>query len=138
MFRVRNIEKDKWEIGEFYVSHDGVLVKVNREKSMFGNEKISIKLLSDVKYVWQQDTGYSDKHGNYIYEGDICKITVGDEHIVCVVAYIPSRASYMLLDNKYSAYYTFHNEVREQIEVVGNVFDNDNLVEFEYIKETNE
>lgn len=131
MFRVRNIEKDKWEIGEFYVSHDGVLAKVNRLKSMFGNEKISIKLLSDVKYVRQQDTGYADKYGNRIYEGDICKITIDDEHIICVVAYIPSRASYMLLDNKYSAYYTFHNEVREQIEVVGNVFDNKNLVELE-------
>jgi len=131
MFRVRNIKEDKWEIGEFYVSHDGVLAKVNREKSIFGNEKISIKLLPDTKYVWQQDSGYDDKYGNHIYEGDICKITIDDEHIICVVAYIPSRASYMLLDNKHSAYYTFHNEVREQIEVVGNVFDNKNLVELE-------
>lgn len=138
MFRVRNIKDNKWEIGEFYISYNGDLVRVNREKSMFNKEKVSIKLLPDTKYVWQQDSGYNDKYGNRIYEGDICKITIDDEHIICVVAYIPSRASYMLLDNKHSAYYTFHNEVREQIEVVGNVFDNDNLVEFEDIKETNE
>lgn len=138
MFRVRNIKDDKWESGEFFISHNGDLAKVSVTKSMFGNEKTSIRLLLESNYVWQQDTGYDDKYGNRIYEGDICKITIDDEHIICVVAYIPSRASYMLLDNKHSAYYTFHNEVREQIEVVGNVFDNKNLVEFEEDEEVAE
>lgn len=66
MFRVRNIKDNKWEIGEFYISYNGDLVRVNREKSMFNKEKVSIKLLPDTKYVWQQDSGYNDKYGNRI------------------------------------------------------------------------
>lgn len=134
MFRVRDTKENKWLRGDYYLSQKGDLL--SSDKKMFGTEKLS--LMSETRYVWQQDTGYDDKNGQRIYEGDICRINIDDEFIICVVAYIPSRASYMLLDNKHSAYYTFHNEVREQIEVVGNVFDNDNLVEFEDIKETNE
>lgn len=127
MFRVRDIKQNKWLRGDYYLSQNGDLL--SSDKKMFGTEKLS--LMSETRYVWQQDTGYDDKNGQRIYEGDICAINVDDESIICVVAYIPSRASYMLLDNKYSAYYTFHNEVREQIEVVGNVFDNNNLIELE-------
>lgn len=134
MFRVRDTKENKWLRGDYYLSQNGDLL--SSDKKMFGAEKLS--LMSDTRYVWQQDIGYDDKNGKHIYEGDICKIAVGDEHIICVVAYIPSRASYMLLDNKYSAYYTFHNEVREQIEIVGNVFENQNLVEFEEAEEVSE
>lgn len=134
MFRVRDIKENKWLRGDYFISQNSDLLML--EKKSFGRENLS--LMSDTRYVWQQDTGYDDKNGQRIYEGDICKITVGDEHIICVVAYIPSRASYMLLDNKYSAYYTFHNEVREQIEIVGNVFENQNLIEFEEAEEVSE
>ena len=123
MFRVRNIKDDKWEIGEFHISNNGDLMKVNVTKSKFGKEKIDINLLSENKYVWQQDIGYDDKYGNHIYEGDICRIETSDGFIMCVVAYIPSRASYMMLDNENSKYYEFHNEAKDYIEIVGNVFD---------------
>ncbi len=131
MFRVRNIKDNKWEVGEFHISNNGDLMKVNVEKTAFGKEKISMKLLSDSKYVWQQDIGYDDKHGNHIYEGDICRIETSNGFIVCVVAYIPSRASYMMLDNENSKYYEFFVEARDYIEIVGNVFDNENLAKFE-------
>ena len=134
MFRVRDTKEDKWLRGDYYLSQNGDLLSY--DKKMFNKEKLS--LMSETRYVWQQDTGYDDKNGQRIYEGDICRITIGDKHIICVVAYIPSRASYMLLDNKYSAYYTFHNEVREQIEVIGSVFENQNLVEFEEAEEVSE
>lgn len=134
MFRVRDTKENKWLRGDYYLSQNGDLL--SSDKKMFGTEKLS--LMSETRYVWQQDTGYDDRNSQRIYEGDICKINIDDECIICVVAYIPSCASYMLLDNKHSAYYTFHNEVRERIEVVGNVFENNNLIEFEEAEEVSE
>lgn len=134
MFRIWDNKQQCWLRGDYYLSQNGDLL--SSDKKVFGTEKLS--LMSDTRYVWQQDTGYDDKNGQRIYEGDICRITIDNEHIVCIVSYIPSRASYMLLDNKYSAYYTFHNEVRELIEIVGNVFENQNMIEFEEAEEVSE
>lgn len=134
MFRIWDNKQQCWLRGDYYLSQNGDLL--SSDKKVFGTEKLS--LMSEARYVWQQDTGYDDKNGQRIYEGDICRITIDNEHIVCIVSYIPSRASYMLLDNKYSAYYTFHNEVRELIEIVGNVFENQNMIEFEEAEEVSE
>lgn len=135
MFRVRNIESNKWEIGEFYISHRGDLVQIKTTKPKFGKERVSIKLLSDNKYVWQEDIGYDDKNSNPIFEGDICKIETAEKTVVCVVAYVPSCAAYMLLDNKESKFYNFYNKTRNLIEIVGNVFEDHDLIEFEEDKE---
>lgn len=138
MFRVRNIKDNKWEIGEFYISHRGDLVQIKTTKSKFGKEKISMRLLSDNKCVWQEDIGYDDKNGNPIFEGDICRIRNAEGFVICVVAYIPSYAAYMLLDNKESKYYEFYNEIRDRIEIVGNIFDSRNLIELEEGEEVSE
>lgn len=127
MYRLYDNKEKKWVKDDFYVSFFGDVYL--SKKTLLGNDKMS--LASDTRYTLHQDIGYYDKNGRLIFEGDICEIIVDGESIVCMIAYVAERASYMLLDNKYSAYYMFHNNVREQIEVVGNIFENYNLVEFE-------
>lgn len=131
MFRVYDTKEQCWLCGDYYISQYGDLF--SSEEKMFGNVKLHLK--SDNRYIWQQDIGYFDKNDQLIFEGDICEITVDDTVIVCVVAYIPERAAYMLLDYKYNAYYQFYDEVKELISVVGNVCENQNLIEFEQEEE---
>ena len=130
MFRIWDNKQQCWLRGDYYLSQNGDLL--SSDKKMFGTEKLS--LMSEARYVWQQDTGYDDKNGRRIYEGDICRIEISNGAAVCVVAYIPSRAAYMLLDNNKSEFYGFYNEARDKIEIVGNVFDDQNLAVFEEIE----
>lgn len=104
-----------------------------KKKWVLGLFSKKLKLLFGEKdrYYIHHSLEYYDKNYIPVYEGDICRITPGDEPILCVVAYIPDRAAYMLLDYKHDVYYRFHDEVRDMIEVVGNVLENPELVEFE-------
>lgn len=127
MYRLYDHKLGEWVRDDFYVSFFGDVYL--SKKTLFGNDKMS--LASENRYTLHQDIGYYDKNGKLIFEGDICKIVVDGEVIVCMVAYVPERASYMLLDYKYNAYYQFYEGVKELIEVIGNVLENQNLVEFE-------
>lgn len=134
MFRVRDIKEDKWLRGDYFLSQNDDLVML--EKKAFGRGKISI--MSDTRYVCQRDIGYDDKNGRRIYEGDICRISTDEKVADCVVAYVPSYAAYMMFDYKNSEYYEFYQEVQERTTVVGNVFENKNLIEVEEVSETEE
>lgn len=124
-FRVYDNVERKWLRGVQYLAKNGDLLM--SEHKWFGKEKTS--LMSDTRYTWHQDIGYADKNGKLIYEGDVCKIETADGPVVCVVSYIPSYAAYMLAakhivdDKEEVVLYGFHEEVRDLIEVVSNVFD---------------
>jgi uncharacterized phage protein (TIGR01671 family) len=87
-------------------------------------------------YVVQQFTGMLDKNGKEIYEGDIVK-TIYEEMPIAVVQYAFEFCSYRLLtiDNKSFALRTFRYENEKPIglvdvieEVIGNIFENENLL----------
>ena len=127
MYRLYDHKEKAWVRDDFYVSFFGDVYL--SKKTLFGNDKMS--LASENQYTLHQDIGYYDKNGRLIFEGDICEIVIDDKVLVCVVAYVAERASYMLLDYKYNSYYQFYEGVKERVEVIGNVLENQNLVEFE-------
>lgn len=117
-FRVYDDYEKHWANGEFCLSNLGDLFKIN--KTMFGKDKL--ELLSSNRYITHKYIGACDKYGTPIYEGDICRNTE-DNDIEGVVAYSEDHASYYVFDNKYNAYYGLVEANREEMVVVGNVFD---------------
>lgn len=121
-FRVWDSVEKKWLVEMLYIANNGDLL--SSEQKMFGKEKTN--LLSESRYIVHQDIQYLDKNDVLIYEGDICRIQTADGEKMCVVAYIPSFASYNLIEINFDdpIVYGFYEEVKELIEVVGNVCDN--------------
>ena len=123
MYRLYDNKEKAWVRDDFYVSFFGDVYL--SKKTLFGNDKMS--LVPENRYTLHKDIGYYDRIGRLIFEGDVCEIVVDDKIITCVVAYVPERAAYMLLDYEYNSYYQFYNEIKEYIKVVGNVFDKEEV-----------
>ena len=122
MYRVFDSLKHCWVKKNIYLAPNNDLFVST--KTLFGAEKLS--LVSDNRYIWHKDIGLNDKNNVRIFEGDICKVEHLD--IIGVIAYIPEYASYCLLDDKNLKYYLLGEDRCKDIEVIGNVFDNQDLL----------
>ena len=122
MYRVYSKNEKKWLKEGVYLSPNNDLYI--SKKTLFGTEKLI--LVSDNKYIWHKDIGLYDKNDTLIFEGDICRIEHLD--IVGVIAYASERASYYIFDDKNSKYYTVRVDYCKQIEVIGNICENQNLL----------
>ena len=118
MFRVYDNVTHKWCADEFCLSSYGDLFIV--KNTVFGNDKI--ELVSENRYTVHNYIGANDKYGNPIFEGDIVRHTEDDD-ISGVVAYHAEHAEYYVFDEKHGAYYILIAENRDEMQVVGNVFD---------------
>lgn len=118
MFRVYDNVIHKWCHEEFCLSSYGDLYVV--KNTVFGNDKI--ELVDDNRYTVHNYIDANDKYNNPIFEGDIVKYT-GDDDISGVVAYHSEHASYYVFDEEHGAYYRLIAENRDEMQVVGNVFD---------------
>lgn len=127
-FRVYDKKNEEWvkNLQDFYLAYNNDLYISN--KRPLGTEKLS--LVSTEKYVYQVDIGLSDANGNLIFEGDICKIK-HLEDVIGVITYVNEHASYYLLDYKNSKYYPLTEEHCRQIEIIGNIFENKDLISSE-------
>ena len=129
MYRVYDKQKKRWLKHGIYLAPNGELYIL--EKTVF-KKKEKLVAVSDDRYIYHRDIGLTDKNDVLIYEGDIVEAMINeDETINAEVAYVDHIASYVLLDYKAGRYYSLGTERAKLIEVIGNVFDTPELLEFE-------
>ena len=122
MYRVYDNKEKKWLREGFFLSPNGDMYI--SKKTLFSNKLV---LASEQRYVLQHEVGMNDRNGKLIFEGDICKIAA--RNVIGVIAYIPEHASYYLLDDKNLRYYPLYEKlIGEQVEVIGNVCENNDLL----------
>lgn len=134
LFKAKRLDNGEWIIGSLIQNpfFKGVRSWISSEQE----DKTRLKSISRTQALWNsievdstticQCTGLKDKNGNLIWENDIVKInnskvnvliTFGDFEIICT---IPSEK-----------YYKHRLEYDTEYEVVGNIFDNPELLESE-------
>ena len=81
----------------------------------------------DVEFM--ENTGLKDKNGKYIYEGDI--VTVNGTWN-CIIEYKQSSCAFVLksIDSRWSTgYFSNYDDIEKMLEVIGNIYENEELVE---------
>lgn len=130
-FRVweeREKEYDTWsyildESGNLYRNTYGALIECDKKD-----------------YIIEQYTGLKDKNGKEIYEGDI--VAVKDDDIPFALVNALTTEKWLVRFNKHRASFTmvkstrrrnfirtFQNTKQDDIEVIGNIHENDDLLE---------
>ena len=78
---------------------------------------------------FMENTGLKDKNGKYIYEGDIVTVNGNWD---CIIEYKQSSCAFVLksIDSRWSmGYFSNYDDIEEMLEVIGNIYENKELVE---------
>lgn len=88
--------------------------------------RTKLKLVSDKNFVVTNSINMMDLNNVLIYEGDILAHSNGE--IVGQVYYCSERAAYVLLDYITNHYFPLGSGITKALKIVGNVFENPDLV----------
>ncbi len=121
MYRVFDLENKEWCTNTVAVlSYGGIFGIVHKA---FGLTQL--KPLSTTRFVTHKSIDLLDKNNQMIFEGDILQ---AERDITGVVSYAPELASFVLLNYTTSEYYLLGTEICQHLTIVGNVFDNEELL----------
>ena len=124
MYRVRDVKHNKWIEKGVYLNPIGDLVKIKK-----GFLRTKEKLLNPSNYEFQYSTGIKDKNNILVYEGDIIIADIMGEEIKTLCVFSDYTCSYVLLDFISNKYYTLSKDKNRSIKVIGNIYDNKELME---------
>lgn len=139
-FRGKRLYENKdWKYGFYYIFKDNIGKEfhniLNDEEEVTVNQYGStVPVFTNVdKNTLGQYTGLHDKNGKEIYEGDIVEIKTRIDNIVAKIEWDEAYLSYVIIteDVRY-----FNENLGDfldyNIEVIGNIYDNPELLKEEY------
>ena len=120
LFKAKRKDNGKWVEGD--AIHEPIGMSIRHEKN-----GMSVRVPVDPDTLCQY-TGLTDKNGQKIWENDIVRNEEGD---IGVVQWFEEHAAFMIWNKtKNCVYYLAENDF-SKIEIVGNEFDNPELLEVE-------
>ena len=126
MYRVRDTEKNCWVVDNVFLSPLPEDILYIIKKSIFGCAKLEV---APDTYVYQRYIELTDKNLAPVFEGDIIRAqTDEDKFVTGIVVYAEEFSGYIILCHETNEWFSLGTEVSEHIEVIGNVFDNKDLL----------
>ena len=128
LFRAKHsLKSKKWHIGNLVEEPDGLYLRDNKN---------NIMVYIQDQYTICQCTGLKDKNGNLIWENDICRrILLPTKRIEknFRIAYVPYKCclSAIDLDGSNITFLSDYINNQYEVEVIGNIFDDPELLEVE-------
>lgn len=140
LFKAKRIDNGEWVQGNLVYSEDSedgweTLIILTRESNMFTKDGSKGNLGFENWYRVDQDTicqctGLRDKNNKLIWENDIVKVKYSDNfEEITEVAY--SKNGYSPYSNEYGCEDCCSEREVSEVEVIGNIFDNKELLESE-------
>ena len=121
LFRGKRTDNGEWETGSLVIIRDGC-----SDKEVFIADKMTGYHTPVISETVGQYTGLTDKNGVKIFEGDIVSL-VKHDGLIYKVVYVPCR--YELVNSKGVNCFVLDIYKSENIEVIGNIHDNPELLE---------
>ena len=113
------------------VNVETLFIGINR--LCFGNSKTEDLFFRDFEEVeLMQYTGFKDKNGKEIYEGDIMKYKFPyDRRLkhISPVSYLDTQASFGIVDSYGNNIPLYDITANNYFEIIGNIYENKNLLE---------
>lgn len=139
-FRAKRIDNNKWTYGgliqadDYCIIDQGNELYVERDYNFRGDTHFFqlSGVMCDEKTIGQF-TGLLDKNGKEIYEGDIVRVYAKYGIFNIVVKWSNDSIAFMAcyVDGEQSPFSWFTNLLVYELEVIGNVFDNPDLIKEE-------
>lgn len=126
LYRAKHsLNSKKWHIGNLVEEPDGLYLRDNKNNIMV--------YIQDPSTICQC-TGLKDKNGNLIWENDICRrILLPTKRIKTIfrIAYVPYKCclSAIDLDGSNVTFLSDYINNQYEVEVIGNIFDNPELLQ---------
>ena len=121
IFRGKRMDNGEWVKGYLYITHTGAH-EIGSYDAEINIERFTFDVIPETV---GQYTGLTDKNGVRIFEGDIISLVKHDSLIYKVV-YVPCR--YELVNSKGVNCFVLDIYKSENIEVIGNIHDNPELL----------
>ena len=121
LFRGKRTDNGEWVKGYLYITHIGAH-EIGSYDAEINIERLTFDVLPETV---GQYTGLTDKNGVKIFEGDIVSL-VKHDGLIYKVVYVPCR--YELVNSKGVNCFVLDIYKSENIEVIGNIHDNPELL----------
>ena len=121
IFRGKRTDNGEWVKGYLYITHIGAH-EIGSYDAEINIERLTFDVIPEPV---GQYTGLTDKNGKRIFEGDIVSL-VKHDGLIYKVVYVPCR--YELVNSKGVNCFVLDIYKSENIEVIGNIHDNPELL----------
>ena len=121
IFRGKRTDNGEWVKGYLYITHIGSH-EIGSYDAEINIERLTFDVIPETV---GQYTGLTDKNGKRIFEGDIVSL-VKHDGLIYKVVYVPCR--YELVNSKGVNCFVLDIYKSENIEVIGNIHDNPELL----------